>query len=94
MGLKKKDDDCARSLSNTLRVLNRLVEYSIRDLPSTVEIVHLFPVSSAYLDSLRPACSFLSLHVLIFVQPPAGVLAFRAQGIGREYTTTVDEARK
>ena len=30
----------------------------------------------------------------MFLQPPAGILAVRALGISREYTTAVDKARK
>ena len=48
---------------------------------SAAEITVPFPVSDSYLDSLRSACSSLSLHMPLYAQPPAGILAARANGI-------------
>ena len=58
---------------------------------SAAEITVPFPVSDSYLDSLRSACSSLSLHMPLFAQPPAGILAARANRIAYRVRRRISE---
>ena len=57
----------------------------------TAEVVFPFPITKIIPDALRSVCSFLLLEMPLSVQPPAGVLAARAQGIGGKCTTTMSD---
>ena len=76
-----------QSLSRMLEALKTATESYLETSLSTAEVVMPFPVSNSYLDDLRSACSYLSLHMPLSAQPPAGILAARAHGIGGEWGT-------
>ena len=76
-----------QSLSRMLQALKTAVESYLETPLSTVEVVVPFPASDSYLDSLRSACSSLSLQIPRSAQPPAGIFAARAQGIGGKCNT-------
>ena len=71
-----------RPLTRMLKALDTATESYLGTSLLTAEVVVPFPVSDAYLDALRSACSSLSLQVPMSAQPPAGILAARACGIG------------
>jgi len=71
----------SQSLSRMLKALKTATESFLEASISTAEITVPFPVPDSYLDSLRSACSSLSLHMPLSAQPPAGILAARANGI-------------
>ncbi len=71
-----------QSLSRMLEALKTATESYLETSLSTAEVVMPFPVSNSYLHDLRSACSYLSLHMPLSAQPPAGILAARAHGIG------------
>ncbi|KAL9123487.1 MAG: hypothetical protein Q9217_007077 [Psora testacea] len=48
------------------------------------EIVFPFPISAFHLSALQSASAYLSLPLPLSAQPPAGILAARAMGIGRD----------
>ena len=65
-----------------LKALKVATESFLEAPLSDAEVVVPFPVSESYLVALRAACSSLSLHMPRSAQPPAGILAARAYGIG------------
>jgi hypothetical protein len=83
----------SQSLLRMLKALKTATESYLEDSISAAEVVVPFPVSDAYLDTLRSACFSLSLYMPMSAQPPAGILAARAHGIaGKCNTATADKA--
>lgn len=76
------NDNRTQSLSRMLKALKTATESYLEASLSTTEVVFPFPVSDSYLDTLRSTCSSLSLEMPLSAQPPAGILAARAYGIG------------
>lgn len=85
------DDRCPQSLSGMLKALKTATESYLQASLSTAEVVVPFPVAECFLDALRAACSSLSLQMPLSAQPPAGILAARAHGIGGNCNTGDDE---
>lgn len=71
-------------LPSMLRALKVATESYLERPLSDAEIVVPFPVTKSFLDTLRSACFSLSLSMPMSAQPPAGILAVRANGIGRQ----------
>ena len=78
----------SQSLSQMLKALKTATESFLEASISAAEITVPFPVPDTYLDSLRSACSSLSLHMPLSAQPPAGILAARANSIAGKCDTT------
>lgn len=72
------------ALSRMLKALKVATESYLEAPLSDAEVVVPFPVSESYRVALRAACSSLSLRMPMSAQPPAGILAARAHGIGGE----------
>jgi hypothetical protein len=66
-----------------LKALRTAAESYLETTISSAEIVVPFPVDENYLEALRSACSAVSLRMPNSAQPPAGILAARACGMGR-----------
>jgi hypothetical protein len=60
----------AQSLSQMLKALKTATESYLEASISAAEVTVPFPVSGSYLDSLRSACSSLSLHMPLSAQHP------------------------
>ncbi|KAL9098005.1 MAG: hypothetical protein Q9163_006242 [Psora crenata] len=75
---------CTRSLIPMLDALKTAVEAYIETSLVAAEVVFPFPVSDDYFDALRSAMSSVSLQMPMSEQPPAGILAARAHGIGKK----------
>ena len=69
-------------LPSMLRALKVVTESYLEKPLSDAEVVVPFPVTDSFLDTLRSACFSLSLRMPMSAQPPAGILAARANGIG------------
>lgn len=87
------NDPGTQSLSGMLKALKTATESYLQASLSTAEVVVPFPVAESYLDALRSACSSLSLQMPMSAQPPAGILAARAHGIGGNCDTADDPAQ-
>ena len=74
----------ARSLIPMLDALKTAAEAYVETSLAAAEVVFPFPMSDDYLDALRSAMSSISLQMPMSQQPPAGILAARAYGIGNE----------
>ena len=81
----------SQSLLLMLTALKTASESYLETPLSTAEIVLPYPVSASFLTSLRSACSILSLHMPLSAQPPAGIFAARAHGIGGKCNTETPE---
>jgi hypothetical protein len=77
----------SQPLPQMLKALKTATESYLEASISAAEVTVPFPVSDSYLDSLRSACSSLSLHMPLSAQPPAGILAARANGIAGKCDT-------
>lgn len=87
------NDNRTQSLFRMLKALKTATESYLEASLSTAEVVFPFPVSDSHLDTLRSACSSLSLYMPLSAQPPAGILAARAYNIGGSCKTAIaDEA--
>ena len=73
-----------RSLIPMLDALKAATEAYLETSLAAAEVVFPFPVSDDYLDPLRSAMSSVSLQMPMSEQPPAGILAARAHGIGNK----------
>jgi hypothetical protein len=68
-----------------LKALKAATESYLETTVSAAEIVVPFPATEGYLKAVRSACSSISLRMPMSAQPPAGILAARANGIGRKH---------
>ena len=73
-----------------LRALKVATESYLEGPLLDAEVVVPFPVTNSFLDALRSACFSLSLSMPMSAQPPAGVLAARANGIGGQCINGVE----
>jgi len=85
------NDPGTQSLSWMLKALKTATESYLQASLSTAEVVVPFPVAESSLDALRAACSSLSLRMPLSAQPPAGILAARAHGVGGNCDTEDDD---
>lgn len=83
------NDNRTQSLSRMLRALKTATESYLETPLSAAEVVFPFPFSDSYLDTLRSACSSLSLHMPLSAQPPAGILAARVYDIRGNCKTAI-----
>ena len=77
-------------LPSMLRALKVATESYLGSPLSDTEVVVPFPVTNPFLDTLRSACSSLSLNMPMSAQPPAGIMAARARGIGGQCNAVGD----
>ena len=89
-------DSRTEALSRMLKALKVATESYLEAPLSDAEVIVPFPVSESYLVALRAACSSLSLRMPRSAQPPAGILAARAYGIGGKcnYDVTDEHSSK
>lgn len=89
----------SKVLSRMLKALKIAAESYLETSVSTAEVAFPFPISDSYSDTLRSACSSVSLHPPWLRLAPAGILAARAYGIGEtcedpeQLILTVDYSR-
>ena len=77
-------------LPSMLKALKVATESYLEGPLSDAEVVVPFPVTNSFLETLRSACSSLSLSMPMSAQPPAGILAARANAIGGHCTNGVE----
>lgn len=77
-------------LPSMLRALKVATESYLESPLSDAEVVVPFPVTNSFLDTLRSACSSLSLSMPLSAQPPAGILAARTHGFGGQCDAVED----
>ena len=75
-------DARTEALLRMLKALKMATESYLEAPLSDSEVVVPFPVSESFSIALRAACSSLSLYMPLSAQPPAGILAAQAYGIG------------
>lgn len=83
-------DHRLQPLPSMLRALKVATESYLESPLSDAEVVVPFPVTNSFIDTLRSACSPVSLSMPMSAQPPAGILAARARGIGGQCNAVED----
>jgi hypothetical protein len=68
-----------------LKALKAATESYLETTVLATEIVVPFPVTEGYRKAVRSACSSISLRMPMSAQPPAGIVAARAHGIGQKH---------